>query len=328
MIHGLLNNIQVLRAFAAIIVVVFHIVGASDSYKMSTELFSLTGSLGRSGVDIFFIISGFIMLYTQHNKTTTPIKFIKDRFIRVVPIYWFFSLLFLSIYLVMPSIFREYQPNLGFIISSFLFSSEWVLKKHPLLSVGWTLEYEMLFYFVFSIALVFSLKNRFYIPIILILFLPVFPNIDFVIYEFLLGMLVAKIYLDQKLKINGWILLIISIVLFAFLNTFANDLHRLIIFGIPSFFLVLAVLNLSSITNKFLLHLGNASYSIYLVQVFTLPLFYKIASNYFSFINFDILAVAALAVSIVAGSVSYLLIEKPLTRILKQKKLNKSLNYA
>lgn len=104
----MLNNIQVLRGFAALIVVVFHIVGASNSYKMPAEIFGLTGALGRSGVDIFFVISGFIMVYTQYNKKTKPLSFIKDRIIRVVPIYWVFSFLFLALYFVMPTIFREF----------------------------------------------------------------------------------------------------------------------------------------------------------------------------------------------------------------------------
>lgn len=315
----MLNNIQVLRGFAALIVVVFHIVGASNSYKIPAEIFGLTGGLGRSGVDIFFVVSGFIMVYTQHNKEKKPLNFIKDRIIRVVPIYWIFSCLFLVLYFIMPTIFREFQPNIGFIISSFLFSSEWFFDKHPLLSVGWTLEYEMLFYIIFSIALVLKTQKRFIFPVILILILPLFPHVDYVIYEFLLGMLVAKIYLSRKYESYGMLLLFIGILLFTVLNIFTNEWHRLIIFGIPAFFIVLGALYLPSIKNKLLLHLGDASYSVYLIQVFTLPAFYKVSTLYLTFLGGEILAVLALLCTAIAGSLCYFCVEKPLTKFLKNK---------
>lgn len=275
--------------------------------------------LGRSGVDIFFVISGFIMVYTQYNKKTKPLSFIKDRIIRVVPIYWVFSFLFLALYFVMPTIFREFQPDNIFIISSFLFSSEWFFNRHPLLSVGWTLEYEMLFYFIFSIALMLKTQKRFIAPVILILLLPIFPNVDYVIYEFLLGMLAAKLYLSRKYESYGVFFLVIGILLFTVLNLFMSELHRLIIFGFPAFFIVFGALYVSAIKNKLLLHLGDASYSVYLIQVFTLPAFYKISTLYLKFLGTEILAVLALLCTAIAGSLCYFCVEKPLTKFLKKR---------
>lgn len=316
----MLNNIQVLRGLAAFIVVVFHIVGASNSYNMPSEIFSLSGALGRSGVDIFFVISGFIMVYTQHNKVTTPLHFIKDRITRIVPIYWIFSLLFLALYFVMPSIFREFQPNSAFVISSFLFSSEWFFDKHPLLSVGWTLEYEMLFYVIFSTALMLKKQQRFIVPVILILLMPIFPHVDYVIYEFLLGMLVAKLYLVRKYESHGLLLFFTGIILFVLLNSLVGEWHRLIIFGLPAFFIVFGALYLPAIKNKILLHLGDASYSTYLIQVFTLPAFYKISTLYLNFLGAEVLALLALLSTMVAGSIFFLCLEKPITKALKSRK--------
>ncbi|WP_180146349.1 acyltransferase [Acinetobacter sp. YH12052] len=315
----MLNNIQVLRAFAAIIVVIFHIAIAGESYKIPSEILGLTGSFGRSGVDIFFVISGFIMVYTQHNKSTSPVKFIKDRVIRIVPIYWFYSVLLLMLYLLIPSAFREFEPNKSFILSSFLFSSEWVFSKHPLLYVGWTLEYEMLFYVVFSISLVFSeLKYRFIIPVLFILLLPLLKNIDFIIYEFLFGMLVAKLYLSGFLKSQGFLVFGFGLALLYVFLLLPYELHRVLLFGLPAFFIVLSVLYLPIIKNKLLLHLGNASYSIYLIQVFTIPTSYKFGTMYLTFLDANVIAILALLVTLVGGSLSYICVERPITKFLKK----------
>jgi peptidoglycan/LPS O-acetylase OafA/YrhL len=61
----MINNLQILRAFAAINVVLFHIIGTSVSYGQGVVQFSFLEGWGANGVDIFFVISGFVMVYTQ-----------------------------------------------------------------------------------------------------------------------------------------------------------------------------------------------------------------------------------------------------------------------
>ncbi|MDB2405246.1 acyltransferase family protein [bacterium] len=61
----MLLNLQILRAFAALSVVLFHTIGTSSSYGFDTRWISYLEGWGASGVDVFFVISGFVMLYTQ-----------------------------------------------------------------------------------------------------------------------------------------------------------------------------------------------------------------------------------------------------------------------
>ncbi len=83
-----LNQIQWLRAIAAILVVITHFTGKAYSVKLLDHEFSS----GAIGVDIFFIISGFIMMYVSDLKKQYPIKFILNRFIRILPVHYFFFL--------------------------------------------------------------------------------------------------------------------------------------------------------------------------------------------------------------------------------------------
>nr|WP_076754713.1 acyltransferase family protein [Acinetobacter schindleri] len=76
----MLSNIQILRAFAAINVVIFHVIGASLHYKIPATSLLFMKDWGQNGVDIFFVISGFIMVYIQEKKIEIPYLFLKIEF--------------------------------------------------------------------------------------------------------------------------------------------------------------------------------------------------------------------------------------------------------
>ncbi|MCW1512823.1 acyltransferase family protein, partial [Acinetobacter baumannii] len=84
----MINNIQALRAFAALNVVFYHIIGASISYDLPTSSFLFIKEWGQNGVDIFFVISGFIMVFIQEKNRKSSFEFIKNRVERIVPVYW------------------------------------------------------------------------------------------------------------------------------------------------------------------------------------------------------------------------------------------------
>ena len=84
----MIMNLQLLRAFAALNVVVLHTIGTADSYGYETNLISYLEGWGANGVDIFFVISGFVMLYTQLDNKKTVKDFLILRAIRIIPIYW------------------------------------------------------------------------------------------------------------------------------------------------------------------------------------------------------------------------------------------------
>ena len=163
----MISNIQILRAIAAILVVAFHTVLAAKSYNLPTEFFYKVDIWGAAGVDIFFIISGFIMVYIQINKKKKPLDFLKDRIERIVPLYWFLTLFIAALLIVFPQAFRELSLSANHLINSLFFINYFNGDDHPLLYVGWTLEYEMLFYIVYYLSApdyIFVVKFRNNIP--------------------------------------------------------------------------------------------------------------------------------------------------------------------
>ena len=94
------SNLQILRAVAALIVVLYHIRGTAESYNYNPKIISLLGNLGSSGVDIFFVISGFIMLHTQFDNKQTVLNFFKKRIIRIAPLYWLVTTVVILIYIL------------------------------------------------------------------------------------------------------------------------------------------------------------------------------------------------------------------------------------
>lgn len=110
---------------------------------------------GRGGVDIFFVISGFVMVYTTQYADTSALKFVINRVSRIVPIYWALTLAVFLIVNVAPSLLQATSPALDQFIKSLFFIP---FKKsnglvQPDLFVGWTLNYEMFFYVLFSFGL-------------------------------------------------------------------------------------------------------------------------------------------------------------------------------
>ena len=103
----IIKNIQVLRAFAALSVLFLHTVYAVNDYNF----FQLTknfSSWGDFGVDIFFIISGFIMIYIKRSQKNA-LYFLKKRISRILPLYWFFNILYLFLFILFPTSFRTLQ---------------------------------------------------------------------------------------------------------------------------------------------------------------------------------------------------------------------------
>ena len=95
------------------------------------------GDFGVQGVDIFFVISGFIMMHIMHQRSQNYLEFFLARFLRIAPLYYLATILTLLIG-------AAYKPTFWHIVQSFsLLKVYW---HQPVLVVGWTLEYEFCFY--------------------------------------------------------------------------------------------------------------------------------------------------------------------------------------
>lgn len=143
---GELRAIQYLRALAALSVVIYH---ATQWTGRSVDLFS-------AGVDVFFVISGFIMWRTTEDDRTGPGRFLAKRAIRIVPLYWLITLGLTAAALVAPARFSDQQPTLPHVLESLAFIQHLNPKGEPfpVLQPGWTLNYEAVFYGLFAAALV------------------------------------------------------------------------------------------------------------------------------------------------------------------------------
>ena len=320
----MITNIQVLRAVAAILVVFLHTILAAQSYHFSVPFLEDRNQWYGTGVDIFFIISGFIIVYIQNNKETSPKSFLLERIQRIVPLYWLLTISFSLLLFLFPQMFREIKFSISLLLKS-LFFINFLSENYPLLYVGWTLEYEMLFYIIFSFSLLLKSKFNPLLICTIIFLVLIYLGMDSIILEFLYGMGIAYLYNHVSVKFKNiylYTLLLLGCV--SLIMNWDTNLPRFLLWGLPSLAIFIAFLYLPPIKNKSIITIGNSSYAIYLVQIFSIPLFYKILSkfsimtNYY--INFSFICVCILF-TIVSGIVIHYIIEKPMLKVIRAKKV-------
>ncbi len=152
-----IRSIQILRGLAALLVVIAHIFEHPAPHIAHWELVT-----GRFGVDIFFVISGFIIMTITPDGPFRPSGFVVRRILRVVPLYWLCTIFVVALALFVPSVFKRTAVEPGYVLGSLFFfpvpspldPADW----RPLLKLGWTLQYEMFFYLV--VASLFWCESR------------------------------------------------------------------------------------------------------------------------------------------------------------------------
>jgi exopolysaccharide production protein ExoZ len=317
-------SIQYLRAWAAMMVVVYHALQATTSRF----------HIGAAGVDVFFVVSGFIMASLTFTKDATPASFMWRRIIRIVPLYWMATLLALALSLVRPNFFHAFDPSPENTTLSLLF-----IPHHsatglaPVLGQGWTLEYEMFFYAVCALGLFLPPANRLKMLCALLALLVTLGTVlqmpgpmarvytGPLLLEFMAGVALASLWCKQRMPrpAFGAAALVLGVCLFA-----AQAAHvaafsgvRVLDWGVPAILLVLGALSLEAAQRVPLsqtgLLLGDASYSIYLMHGF-------VVSGFLWFFSDAPLVVRVL--SCVAGTsilaiCSHLWFERPVAAWLK-----------
>ncbi len=157
--HGLaiapqkLTTLQALRAFATLNVVMLHAQIAADAAGIEPHLLGVPSGQGASGVDLFFVISGFIMVHVQGARRPSPAAFPRERPMRVAPLYWALTLLLWALLLAAPSLFARFHTSAGQVLVSLPFLSQRPGHGVPAFYVRWTLELEMMFYALFAASL-------------------------------------------------------------------------------------------------------------------------------------------------------------------------------
>lgn len=267
-----LINIEILRFIAAFSVLLHHIP---------------TLKIGVFGVDIFFIISGFVMMLStkEGNK-----NFLLKRIVRVVPLYWIGTLIVFGITIFLPELLNNTTKDYLHLFKSLLFIpfNKNGVGHEPLLAVGWTLNFEMYFYLLFYLSLIISRKSKdLIISLLIALNILIFSNFNFFIantfsnlifIEFLIGILIYNFVYERKYLNNLIIISIIStVIIFK-----SDDIGRLLYFGLPCGALVfLFTKYLQNINySKNIINLGGMSYALYISHVYVVRIFDRLLKWY------------------------------------------------
>ncbi|MFL6718619.1 MAG: acyltransferase family protein [Burkholderiaceae bacterium] len=328
----LLEGVQYLRGIAAMMVV-FHHARHEFGGAMSVVF-------GARGVEIFFVISGLVMMYSTQGgqqaagrslreRAGEALLFWKRRIIRVVPLYWI--ALFLSAGLVYRTTLTD--PVL---LKDALFIPHWNAaypdQIWPTLVPGWSLNYEMFFYFLFGLSL---FMGRFSILLMAVSLLglcllpfavaggsaPFHFYTSPVMLHFLAGVMLY--YLIEKLRQGShrrpsrWTMLLLLLVGFAALIGLPQWIGDIGLLLSSSIIVFSAVFLFDRIRLPMLRLLGDASYSIYLFHLLAFLLGKKIIdlAGLHAVTPWEVLANFAvyLAVAAVAGVLMHLAVEKPMT---------------
>lgn len=342
-------SIQVLRAVAALSVAAGHVqrnailVASANNREFDPILLDLT----EAGVDLFFVISGFVMVYASRDLFAAPgggLVFLSRRIARIVPLYWAMTTIFLAAVLVSPTLIPVGCPGSAEILTSYFFipyfppDSSWM---HPVYSVGWTLNYEMFFYAIF--ACVIALPARRALTVLTAVFCALVvvgaiyrpaPGIFFfwsrpIILEFVMGAWIGYACLAEFKVTNRTAVVLASAGIAGFAlqvisGVYAHGSWRPLIWGLPA----AAIIGAAALCNwnvaargawRPLVLLGAASYALYLVHPMGVHAIHLLwdklgLAAHASETVYSLVALAPLPLLAIA---IYLYFEKPVTKALQ-----------
>jgi exopolysaccharide production protein ExoZ len=318
-----LHSLTVLRAIAATTVIFFHTLAPTGH------------TFGEFGVDIFFVLSGFVIALVLDSPDMTVGRFLADRFARIVPLYWLLTFSVFAGTLIAPSLFNSTTANFGNLLKSLFFIP---YRKEsgeifPMLFVGWTLNYEMMFYLVAAISLILTRRHRllFASAIIFAIFcvlkasgshgaIATFYSYQRV-FEFPLGFVSYWLW---RLGIRIIPVLASCIVAGAYAWMAFVDWHAmveipLLYYGVPAFLMVMGSLSLESKIGSGLLmrgaiFVGDASYAVYLSHPYCVEAARKLLPRIIN--NFDVTApigvTTIIVVATAVGGTLYRFVDRPL----------------
>ena len=337
-------GVQALRFVAATAVVVAHALDLAGT-RLGLETALAGGTLedfGAVGVDVFFVISGFIIATTTRGQTGVGAAgaFLWRRFRRVAPIYWLLSLPILI------GMARGGKLSPEVAAATFLFWPFSGLEMtFPALGAGWTLCFEMLFYAGFGLAMAGGKRLGWglvgaYAAMLAAGLVVAAPVLRFwgapIILEFLLGVGIASVWRRTPRGTGPWA---VGLALAGFglslvvgyggiddvraLNDPWNGLRRVVMWGAPSALLVFGVVRMERTDaapgrlERAAAFMGDASYSIYLTHVLVIRALGRLFESGVVAMPGDAVVVLTVVASLAAGVVVHLWIERPLLRLMR-----------
>lgn len=300
------DSIQALRALAALMVLFYHQsytleqVYVAEGASLLVKPVGLFERFGFAGVDLFFCISGLIMVITcwdQFGKWTSQGPFLVRRATRIYPLYWFVTGCVLLAALVFPALATRDKFEWHSLVCSLLLLPQ---DQFPVVGVGWTLTYEAFFYVVFA-ALLCLPRGR--LPLTLIVwatltlgFYPLFNSPEYhategilqlplvaspLVVEFILGcgigwLIMKNCYSGSRIAVVAGVagFLYFGIFFHSPVADLEYGIDRLLTYGVCSTLLVYGMVALEASTNfktpGWIVVLGDASYSVYLTHVYVI----------------------------------------------------------
>jgi exopolysaccharide production protein ExoZ len=352
----MLINIQFLRFVAALLVVVYHTNShLIDSGATQGTFFVISEAIGFAGVDIFFVISGFIMAYTTHasHGVADGWSFARRRLARIYSGYWPFFLLAILLFAWIDPARLEWSSLLT---SAFLWPT-----SNTLIAVSWTLTFEMFFYVLYTFLVMYTRQHRItllYAMLGLIIGWSLFSQFVRHAYdpgqleymsaaeyymlgpylaEFLAGAILA-VWMRKSSDGPGMVWLLLGVVLFlagGWINNHQFDggieqgyfvFYRVLVFGLASLLITAGLVRLESAgfkaPLKFSLYAGGASYAIYLSHTLLLAATQKLGFNAYVGQLSDWLAqfvyMIYAVVILIISVIHYVLNERPIHRYFKR----------
>ncbi len=334
-----LTSIQVLRGVAVLMVGFAHL--HSIESKLGGQIIFGTWFLnGFAGVDLFFLISGFVMVYTTRNIVPSKayiFRFLGLRLFRIYPLWWAVCGAIYIVFLVHPEWVYSSSNSHPDILKSFFLIPQNDLPFH---AVGWTLIHELWFYAVFGLLILAPRKALFPLLIVWAILTCLGALLQYkspfillithpLTIEFIAGCLCALAikHLPKQFGLQYLILAILTLIsaLFAVGDNpnefFANRHDRVILFTIPFATIILAMVSLErngTTFPRFFKSLGDWSYSFYLLHVPIFAFVGRVAapfSSQQSIIDNIIIAIIALGITIVSSAISYSIFEKPIAKL-------------
>jgi exopolysaccharide production protein ExoZ len=329
--RGEIVSIQQLRGIAAFGVLCFHACSKAG----------LAFGTGAAGVDIFFVISGFIMWTISVRAPMGPGGFLLRRAVRIIPLYWLASLALVGAALAAPTLFPGVRAEPSHVLKSLLFLPHLdpAGQAYPVIAAGWTLNDEIFFYLLFALAMaVFARGRAVVVSAILLALVLLRPLADLrhpiaaaftdpILLEFAAGLWVGAAFTSGRLPgpRTGIVLALLGAGGLAVVHALGLEVSdwRLALWGAPALLIVAGAVSAerggwvvrAPVLGPALARLGDASYSIYLVH----GLLVSAAAHVLAKLGLSappVLAAGGVAAGLAGGFVVYALVEKPLTRAL------------
>lgn len=324
-----LLGLQILRFFAAFSVVLFHI---GSGYQIEFGNAVNPFAFGAAGVDVFFVLSGFIMALTT-DPARGPWYFARRRLVRILPLYWILTLGIAVVGLVLPTLLNSTSVTLETLVKSLFFIAyerpDGAMQ--PLLFLGWTLNYEMFFYAIYAACILLGLRSPL-APVALVALLVVagqlFPSSNAVwrfysnplMIEFALGIclyLACARHPDWFTRQTA-VLAAAGIASFILLR-WVPGVPWIFAGAVPAVLLVAAFVAFTPGNSRWLALLalfGDASYSLYLSHPYVTQILAKLAPAGLSAASQIALGILTCALCIAVSVVLYRFVEIRFQRVL------------